>query len=71
VSSKGKFLKGVSFLALLLFVAGCGGFRAQRSVSLLDFLLPGAGGILKADPPPADLDPLRSAPAATQVKQIA
>jgi len=71
VSAHRKFLKCASFLALLLLVAGCNGFQAQRSFSLLDLLLPGAGGILKADPPPADLDPLQSAPTFFQVKQVA
>ena len=33
-----------------LFCAGCGGISATRSVSPLDFLIPG-GFMLKADPP--------------------
>ncbi len=36
--------------------AGCGGINASKTVTPLDFLLPGAGGLLrggllKADPP--------------------
>jgi hypothetical protein len=30
--------------------AGCSGVNASQSVSPIDFLLPGAGHILKADP---------------------
>jgi hypothetical protein len=44
----------MSFLALLLLVAGCGGINASKSVSPLDFFLP---GLLKADPPPTHPDP--------------
>jgi hypothetical protein len=71
VSSKGKFVKCASFLALLLLVAGCGGLRAEKSVSLLDLLMPGFGGFLQADPPPANPNPIQYAPAAVSVKQVA
>jgi hypothetical protein len=36
---------------LALFGAGCAGINASESVSPLDFILPGAGHFLKADPP--------------------
>jgi hypothetical protein len=36
--------------ALLLFVAGCGGISATKSVSPASFLIP---GFLQATPPPA------------------
>jgi len=36
------------FSALLLLAAGCGGINASKSISPLDFFLP---GLLKADPP--------------------
>ncbi len=38
----------VALAALPLLAAGCGGFSASRTVSPLDFLLP---GIIKAEPP--------------------
>ena len=42
-------------LALLptatLLLGGCGGISASKTVSPLDFLLPGMGGFIKADPP--------------------
>jgi hypothetical protein len=37
--------------ALTLCGAGCAGINASQSVSPLDFLLPGAGHFLRADPP--------------------
>jgi hypothetical protein len=51
-----KVLRLAALPALLLFVAGCGGFQASQSVSPATFLLP---GLLKADPPRAlpDLAP--------------
>jgi hypothetical protein len=48
VISIGKFLKHSFFAALLLVAAGCGGISASKSVSPLDFFLP---GLLQADPP--------------------
>ena len=36
------------FVALLPAVAGCGGVSASKSVSPLDFFMP---GLLQADPP--------------------
>jgi len=42
-------------LAALPFLgAGCAGINASQSVSPLDFLLPGAGHFLKADPAPTN-----------------
>jgi len=38
-----------------LLLTGCGGINASRSVSPLDFLLP---GIIKADPAPAPQNPI-------------
>jgi hypothetical protein len=41
-------------LAVLPFLGvGCGGITATRSISPLDFLLPG-GFLLKVDPPPTN-----------------
>jgi len=52
VRSIGKLLWLALFPALLL-TAGCGGINASKSVSPLDFFLP---GFLKADPQPAQPD---------------
>jgi len=59
--------------ALLLLVAGCGGINVSKSVSPLDFILP---GLLKADPPPTHPDqpadqPDRNLPTKDPVKLIA
>jgi hypothetical protein len=54
---------------MLLLVAGCSGINASKSVSPLDFFLP---GLMKADPPPSNLDPAQPIPATTEpVKQVA
>jgi hypothetical protein len=53
VISIGKSLRLVLFPALLL-VAGCGGLSASRSISPLDFFLP---GLLQADPPALPSNP--------------
>lgn len=37
--------------AIGLFAAGCSGINASKSVSPLDFLLPGMGSFLKVEPP--------------------
>jgi len=66
VSSNGKLLRILSYLAMLLLVAGCSGINASKSVSPLDFFLP---GLLKADPPPSN--PGQPMPAAEPVKQVA
>jgi len=47
--------------AALLFGAGCSGINATKSISPLDFLLP---GIMRAEPPPAHPD--RDLPAEEQ-----
>jgi hypothetical protein len=41
--------------AVSLLTAGCGGISASRTISPLDFLLP---GIIKADPVPAPQNPV-------------
>jgi len=46
-----KFLWLALFAALPLAGAGCSGVNASQSVSPLDFLLPGAGHLIKAAPP--------------------
>jgi hypothetical protein len=51
VKFSSKYIPLVVVLALALPCAGCGGFQASRSVSPLDFILP---GILKADPAQPD-----------------
>ena len=38
------------FVALALISAGCSGINASKSVSPLDFLIPGGGGFLKIEP---------------------
>jgi len=56
-----------SFLALLLLVAGCGGLNVGKSISPLDFLLPGAGSFLKTTPAQPDLNqPIPSQKSVTQ-----
>jgi hypothetical protein len=37
--------------AMALFAAGCSGINASKSVSPLDFFLPGMGSFLKVEPP--------------------
>jgi hypothetical protein len=67
VRSIGKLLKWGYFPALLLLGAGCGGIRASKSFSPLDFILP---GLLQADPPPAaPTDPAAPNGPVTQVAQ--
>lgn len=66
VRSNGKLLRFALCPALLLLAAGCGGVSASRSVSPLDFLLP---GLLQATPPPAQPDPVL--PAAEPSTEIA
>ena len=51
--------------ALLLCAAGCSGINASKSVSPLDFLIPGGGGLfhMQNSPPPnvADMTNLLAA----------
>jgi len=47
-------------VALLGLTAGCSGINAGKSISPLDFLLPGGGGLMRGllyVPPPAAQDP--------------
>jgi hypothetical protein len=53
-------------LSVWMLVAGCGGITASKTITPLDFILP---GILQADPPPAQPD--RASPIEGPVKQIA
>jgi hypothetical protein len=53
-------------VSVWLLVAGCGGITASKTITPLDFILP---GILQADPPPAQPD--RASPIEGPVKQIA
>jgi len=46
-----NFLCLAVLAALVLASAGCSGINGSQSVSPLDFFLPGAGHLLKADPP--------------------
>ena len=41
----------IGCVALLVFAAGCSGINATKSVSPLDFLLP---GLIKAEPQPVN-----------------
>jgi hypothetical protein len=47
-----KILRLVLIAALWLPVMGCGGITATKSISPLDFFMPGIRGLLQADPPP-------------------
>jgi len=38
-------------VALALFGAGCAGVNTSQSVSPMDFIFPGAGHFMKAEPP--------------------
>jgi hypothetical protein len=49
-----KILRLAIPASFVLIGAGCGGINASQSVSPLDFLLPGAGHFLKADPSPTN-----------------
>jgi hypothetical protein len=49
IRAKSAFL--IALAAGPLFLAGCGGISASKTISPLDFLLPGMGGFIKADPP--------------------
>ena len=56
VTAKWKTLRWAGSASLLLFAAGCGGIHASKSISPLDFLIPGGGGMLRGllvVPPPA------------------
>jgi len=46
-----RFLRLAIPAALALLGAGCAGINSSQSISPLDFLLPGAGHFLKAEPP--------------------
>jgi len=65
VRSKGKLLLYAFYPILLLLAAGCSGINASKSVSPLDFILP---GLMQADPPP---QPDRTVPETGFVKQVA
>ena len=54
-----KWIRAAGAVVLVVFGAGCSGINASKSVSPLDFLLPGIGGFLgEARPAPApDLFP--------------
>jgi hypothetical protein len=63
-----KILRLTSLPVLLLFLTGCGGLTASKSISPASFFLP---GILKADPPPADPDsPLPAVEPGIEVAQF-
>ena len=58
-------------LALILGGAGCSGVNHTHSVSPLDFLMPGAGHFLKAEPPKPVVDPaLPSQPVPLEVVSV-
>ncbi len=69
MKSPRKFLRCAPFAALLLLAAGCGGLNVSKSVSPLDFLLPGAGSFLKANPAQPELN--QPIPADKSVTRIA
>jgi hypothetical protein len=66
VRSNGKFVQIALCVVLLGLTMGCSGINASKSVSPLDFILP---GLLQADPPPANPD--RTVPAEEPLKQVA
>jgi hypothetical protein len=66
VSLNWKKLRLALYPALLLLGAGCGGINASKSVSPLDFFLP---GLLQADPPATQPDRVRPADEPVQVAQ--
>jgi hypothetical protein len=70
-----KSLRLVACATLLLLAAGCSGVRASHSVSPMDFLIPGGGGMLRRllyVPPPALPDStVPIAPATETPKQVA
>jgi hypothetical protein len=49
-----NFLLFALLTVMALSGAGCSGINSGASVSPLDFLLPGAGHFLKADPSPTN-----------------
>jgi hypothetical protein len=61
-----KILRFITCTALLLLGAGCSGINMSKSISPATFLLP---GLLKADPPPAEPNPVL--PAEEHVKEVA
>lgn len=50
VTAKWNFIRGAMGVILLLGTAGCGGISASKSVSPLDFFLP---GLIQNQPQPA------------------
>jgi hypothetical protein len=58
-----------TLVALAVFGAGCAGINTSQSVSPLDFLLPGAGHFMKADPPPTN-SPVSFPEISTEVASI-
>ena len=59
-----RLLLVVSLFLLPLVVTGCGGLHARGSVSPLDFLLPGAGQLLRVE------DQTPSAPASLETNTL-
>jgi hypothetical protein len=66
VRLKGKLLRLIIYPALAIMAVGCSGINVQKSVSPLDFILP---GLMQADPAPADPD--QAPPAEEPVSQVA
>jgi len=66
-----KCARGLAFFALLLAMTGCGSINMSKSVSPLDFLLPGIGSFIKADPIPVQPDLNHPNPSAKSVTQTA
>ncbi|MGN6642600.1 MAG: hypothetical protein ACTHKU_06320 [Verrucomicrobiota bacterium] len=63
--SKGKLMWFAFYPVVLLLVAGCSGINASKSVSPIDFILP---GLMQADPPQ---QPDRTLPTAGPAQQVA
>jgi len=66
VRLKGKLLRLILCSALVIVAAGCSGINVQKSVSPLDFILP---GLMRTDPPSAHPD--QAEPAEKPVTQVA
>jgi hypothetical protein len=64
-----NLLRLAMLAAIALFAAGCSGINASKSVSPLDFFLPGMGSLLKAEPPATNA-PAAFPPLSTEVALI-
>ncbi|MSU59996.1 MAG: hypothetical protein EXS35_17810 [Pedosphaera sp.] len=66
VTSKRKSFRAFAYAALLVAATGCSGINASKSISPLDFILP---GLLKAEPASEPVDV--TIPEMTTAQQVA